>query len=207
MKNITIALLILLPILLFSQEERPQSIKLKVGANVTKGKAKDVDIDYSSAFGFSLGAVKDFKLGKAIYLESGIVAEKYTTEYSALIGSGIAGPIFLKTNDKFIYVSVPVIFQFHTGKVNFNTGPQVGYLLSAITQVKNSPNKEDVKDFTKNTMVNWGFGFEVNTPANFDIGARLLVGITDINNAKHILDSSYRLNTLQIYAAFPIDNF
>lgn len=201
MKNLTIILL-LLPILLFAQEEESQSVKLKAGANFAKANVKGADFEY--AFGFSLGAIKDFRLGKTIFLESGVVVEKYSTLFKNQIG---VGPVMINTYDVFVYLTVPVIFQFHTGKTNFNLGPQVGYLVSAFERPKKTSRKNDTKDQAEDLMINWAFGLEVNTGANFDIGGRFLWGYTDINNGKEITDAPFRLNAFQVYLAFPIDNF
>ena len=198
-RGIFCILFLLNSLLLFSQAE--PRVGLKAGYNLTQGNASGVDgVSYSGGGGFSVGIYRDFKLGDKLGLESGLIVDKYGTKY-IILGGGIG---FTNASDKFTYLTIPFILQVQPkGKVSINTGPQLGFLLSAKTE--SGSQEEDVKEYTKGSMFNWAIGLEVNTGSNMDLGFRYLIGLTDINDAKDIIDASYKLNTIQLYVGLRFD--
>ncbi len=79
---------------------------------------------------------------------------------------------------KLDYINIPVLFQLMTQNGwRFETGPQLGILLSA----KNTRrNPQDVKDGFKSTDVAWALGIGYITPSRFGFDVRYNVGLTDI---------------------------
>ncbi|WP_425391689.1 porin family protein [Ekhidna sp.] len=167
-------------------------VGIKFGYSRTRGSASGDgtnNVEYSAGNGASVGIFRDFKLGNSIGLESGLIFDHYQTNYFVP---------FVEAKDMFSYLSIPVILQFQTSSTfNINTGPQLGILVAA--KAKSGSQEEDVKEFTKGSMINWAVGIEFNTKANLDFGFRYLVGLTDINDAKDIINATYKLNTLQVY--------
>jgi len=79
------------------------------------------------------------------------------------------------------YINIPVLatYTLPVG-LNFQTGPQLGLLLSAKSKADGGES-EDVKDGFKSTDVSWAFGAGFTIPeVNLGINARYNLGLTNI---------------------------
>lgn len=88
------------------------------------------------------------------------------------------------------YVNLPVMFQLHAAGFVAETGPQVGFLLSAEAA------GEDVKDEVKKIALAWGLGAGYRLPGGLGLNARYNIGLSNI--AKESDETKVRSNVLQV---------
>jgi hypothetical protein len=80
------------------------------------------------------------------------------------------------------YINVPVLFQLMTAsRVRFETGPQLGMLVSA--KAKSEGSTVDIKQNFNSTDVAWAFGIGYISPAKFGFDLRYNLGLTDITKS------------------------
>ena len=78
------------------------------------------------------------------------------------------------------YINVPVMFQYNNPSGFYaETGPQIGFLMSAKTKVDGAPDT-DVKDLLKSTDFAWGLGFGFKMPSGLGFGARYNFGLSKL---------------------------
>ncbi|MFN2458822.1 MAG: porin family protein, partial [Chitinophagaceae bacterium] len=109
---------------------------------------------------------------------------------------------------KLNYLNIPLMLQYNTaGGFYAETGPQIGFLLSAKTEVETSGDEveEDVKDQFKSTNFSWGLGVGFKMSSGMGIGARYNFGLSDIADVNDV-DDDFKLksNVIQIGISFPI---
>ena len=99
--------------------------------------------------------------------------------YSGQGAEGKDGIIDVKLN--YSYLNVPVLFKYsHSSGLFAETGPQVGFLLSA--KFKEAGQSSDAKDETQSVDFSWAFGIGYMIPKiNLGIDARYNLGLTDVN--------------------------
>lgn len=105
----------------------------------------------------------------------------------AKIEDQFLGLDFIDSTTKMSYLNIPLMFKFYASEgFNFQFGPQVGFLLSAKTDVDASEigagtAEEDVKDLFESVDfgLNVGLGYKLESGLNFD--ARYNFGLTKIN--------------------------
>lgn len=94
--------------------------------------------------------------------------------------------------DRISYLNFPVLLRLQAGSVvNIHLGPQLGFMLAAKT------NDVDISDGVKQTNISGVIGIGIETNAGFLIGARYVVGLTDIS--KENIGAEYKLNTIQLW--------
>jgi opacity protein-like surface antigen len=77
------------------------------------------------------------------------------------------------------YINVPVLAKYQSTSGFFaETGPQVGFLLSA--KAKEDGDSQDVKDQLKKVDFSWGFGIGYQTASNLGINARYNLGLSTL---------------------------
>ena len=92
------------------------------------------------------------------------------------------------------YINLPILFQLMTESgFRFETGPQVGVLLSAKT--KTGSTTTDAKSDFKTADLAWVFGIGYITKSKFGFDARYNLGLTDITKAT---TSSIKNSVIQV---------
>jgi hypothetical protein len=143
----------------------------KAGANFA---SVNGDIDGTkSKVGFNAGLVSKISVSEAFSIQPELV---YSTQ-----GAKIEE---LDANVNLDYINLPVLFQYNT-KIGFfaETGPQVGYLLSA--KIKAGDQSEDMKDDFKSIDFAWsvGIGWQMQG-SGLGLNARYNIGLGKINDSE-----------------------
>jgi Outer membrane protein beta-barrel domain len=102
------------------------------------------------------------------------------------------------------YIIVPVLVRYNINDMfSVHAGPQFGFLLSA--EEEDDGDKEDVKDDFKGTDIGAAFGLEVDLPANFGVGARYILGLSNVlADDASFGDAELKNGVIQIYVKFRI---
>jgi len=88
------------------------------------------------------------------------------------------------------YLNIPVLFKYqHSSGLFLETGPQVGFLLSA--QLKTATQSFDSKNNTETTDFSWAFGLGYKIPVvNLGIDVRYNMGLTNIVKTNYYTGSA-----------------
>lgn len=143
---------------------------IKGGLNIANVGGSDVE-DNKAKLGFFLGGFADIP-----------VVEKFSVQPELLFsaqGYGVERPgDDIKINQGFILL--PVMAKYSFGSVFAETGPQLGFLLSA--KAKQDGDKDNVKDAYKKTTFSWNVGVGYQPPAsNFGANLRFNLGLSRID--------------------------
>ncbi|MEO6230346.1 MAG: porin family protein [Ferruginibacter sp.] len=141
---------------------------LKGGLNVATVHYPNSSSNYDPRVSLHVGGLAHIHLTKEFAIQPEIV---------------FSGQGYKTGNDiyKFNYLNVPVLVQymFKSG-FRLETGPQVGFLLSAKKRTNNV--ETDIKNNLKNVDLAWAFGAGYILPSGFGFDARLNLGIAKVNN-------------------------
>jgi hypothetical protein len=154
-----------------------QSVKLgiKAGANFATFHASDDATDYNGITSFNAGGLAHIHVTSNFAVQPELYYSRQGAEYGAV-----------KAN--LGYLNLPVLLQYMVGNgFRLQTGPQVGFLLSA--KYKTGEIENDMKDYYKSAEFGWAFGASYQFPGTgVGIDARYNLGISDANDEanKHI---------------------
>jgi Outer membrane protein beta-barrel domain len=145
---------------------------VKAGYNLANLTFSPSQSGVSSLSNFSGGVFASVPLFSTCTLQPEILYSGQGASFSdSLVGSG-------KVN--YGYLNVPVLFKYqHESGLFAETGPQVGFLLSA----KESAGGQtaDLKSNSQSVDFSWAFGIGYKLPMGFGIDARYNLGLTNIN--------------------------
>jgi hypothetical protein len=85
------------------------------------------------------------------------------------------------------FLNLPIMLQYNTPSGFYvETGPQIGYTLSAKLKTDNGLDKEeiDLKDGIKNIGFSWGLGAGFKCKSGFGIGARYNRGLSSLDDTE-----------------------
>jgi hypothetical protein len=138
-------------------------------ANVTQSGSSTVDTKAKSDF--SGGFLASIPLFSSCTLQPEVMYSGQGTSVNAVGETA-------KLN--FDYINVPVLFKYqHTSGVFVETGPQIGFLISA--KEKADGQSMDVKSSFQSTDFSWAFGLGYKIPhMGLGIDARYNLGLTNI---------------------------
>ena len=142
---------------------------------------------------FNAGALLSIPLVSSFHLQPEAM---YSSQGASATQSGTT----VKLNNA--YLNVPVLLKYqHVTGLFAETGPQVGFLLSAKATMSGQPTT-DTKSNTQSTDFSWAFGVGYKIPIiNLGIDARYNLGLTNVNK------SSSNSNATAKNAVFQIDLF
>jgi len=134
--------------------------------------------------GYHLGAFTLFKFTKI-----GIQPEIIFSQQ----GSKVKDPSFGSVESNFSYVNIPVLFKLYTVLgLNFQAGPQFGFLTSA--EIDN----DNIKDELKGSDLSLALGAGWDLPFGLTIDARYNLGLSDVNddlpNADEIKNQVFQIS-------------
>ena len=135
----------------FSAYAQRSSFGLKAGANFYVVKGEDYDDISSRKSGVHAGILYRIPLGALISLQPEVL---YSGEGVKLQDDDITG------NFRFNYLNVPLMLQVNAGGFFVETGPQVGFLLSAKGKLTESGQtiELDLKEEMNKVAFSWGAG-------------------------------------------------
>lgn len=146
---------------------------IKAGANFSKFAGDDAKIgNVSPKFktGFAGGGFVNIALTEVLSVQPEVL---YSMEGTMYKESGEKA--FYKTD----YINVPIMVQYkHTSGFYAETGPQVGFLMSA--KISDGDNSINVKDGFKKINFSWGLGAGYKLSNGLGIGARYNLGLANI---------------------------
>ncbi|WP_237275116.1 outer membrane beta-barrel protein [Tenacibaculum ovolyticum] len=156
-RNIFITLLILIPLLTYSQKKMGVLIGLN-NSSISEGFLGQISI--TSKMGFHLGGFYEFKLSEKIKFRPKLVFSQQGNRGNEFKG---VEHILYKSN----YLNIPLNFKFYESTYIL-VGPQVGLLIS---EERNSPSIGETFDFG----LNLGFGQKIK---DFFLELNLYQGLT-----------------------------
>jgi hypothetical protein len=116
------------------------------------------------------------------------------TNYSVIDSSAKEGAFAVTT------ISVPILFNL---KVIKNLWLQVGPQYSAVISVKDKDGLvSDANDLFKSGDISGVIGAHLNLPVNLSIGARYIMGFSDVNATNNSASESWRNRSAQIYIGY-----
>jgi hypothetical protein len=146
------------------------SFGLKAGANFYIMKGEDYDDISARKTGFHGGMLYRIPLGSVFSLQPELL---YSGEGVKLKSDDVTG------NFNFNYLNVPLMLQVNAGGLYIETGPQVGFLLSAKGKITESGQTidMDLKDEMNKVAFSWGAGLGYWF-GNVGLGGRYNIGLS-----------------------------
>lgn len=176
----------------FAQDAKTIGFGLKAGANFSSLKDKfDGDTENSDMkVGFHGGAFVNLPIGTTFAIQPELV-------YSIEGGKEEEGDYTAKAN--LSYLNIPVMFQYTASGFYAETGPQIGFLMSAKLKEEEGGQEDetDIKDFMESTNFSWGIGLGYKLPSGLGFGARYNLGLSNLNKDGND-DFSTKANTIQV---------
>lgn len=172
-----------------------QNFGIKGGVNLGKEKAtaSGISITSQTSTSFLIGVYSEFPASEDLFFAPELI---FSIDGGKLTSSGASA------TDRLMYISAPLLMKFYaTEKFSIHGGPQVGILLKAETEFNGDT--EDFTDTVKPINLSFDFGAEVHL-TSFNLGFRYVLGLNDLNDVPDV-EAEIRLNTIQIYAGFPLD--
>lgn len=184
------------------------SYGFKAGLNVSKEKTvyddgsasekETSDARISMNFGGFL--VKEFNEKFAIQPEF-VISFEGGKEEGAISGFDY------KSVNKLSFINLPVMVRFTpVEKLNLYAGPQFGINIGAknVTEFDGDTEDEDIADEVSTLGVAFGFGAGFFVTDNIEINLRYNAGLSNWYNGEDSDDYNYKLNVLQIGAAYKL---
>lgn len=146
---------------------------LKAGANITKIGESSFEDEFK--FGYHAGAFAIVKLSDVVQLQPEVLFNQFNTKTSNDFDD-VSNPNNLR-DISLNYLSIPLLLNITPAKVlSFQIGPQYGILINK---------GDDLVQNGRNAFKNGDFsmlgGAQLNI-ANFKIGARYMIGLSDIGD-------------------------
>jgi opacity protein-like surface antigen len=163
---------------------------IKVGANFNQLSGNDFKQAYQP--GIVAGAFVGLRKGKIGVRVEGLVS---SSKYTYSITSTQDGTF------KNIYLDIPVLFEY---KIVSRLWAQIGPQFTSVLKVTADPNDPtvDPKSYFKSSFAGV-LGLEAKLPVHITVGARYILGMTDIHN-ESVTGSSgaWKARTIQAYVGF-----
>ena len=172
----------------------------KAGVNIAKEKYGDTFYSTTSHSFFCAGVFANYALKKQFAAQLELVYSGEGTNESYTSGpSNVTGVVTINR------INIPLLFQYKTPVgVYFETGPQIGLLLSAKGEYKytnpNSTKNYDFKSNTQSALFSWcfGAGYQLNQLIpGLGINARYAAGLGNSNKG-NVAANSIKSNVISI---------
>jgi len=184
-KSFLFAVLFLAPLLINAQGV---GVGIKAGANFANQDVQNINI--KSVTDFHIGAYINLNLSDKF----GITPEVLYTAYGTTWDNGITLDNVKVDLD---YIAIPVMLRFKPIKLlSLEAGPQFSFLTKA-----NREGEGDIKNQLKNNDFGLAFGAGLHLPLGFNVGARYVLGFTNINE---ISTTSVKNRTFQVSLGWTI---
>jgi len=168
-------ILIIATVSLIALATRAQSnvhLGLKAGVNVASLKIENGD-DLDSKASFNVGGLAHIHVTKHFAIQPELILSGQGGKYDVGNSTG-------KVN--LTYLNIPVLGQYMFGDgFRLETGPQLGFLLSAKNKLNNVT--VDVKNSYKTTDFSWAFGVGYVSEMGLGADLRYNLGLSNINDA------------------------
>jgi hypothetical protein len=176
-----------------AQDAAGPAFGIKAGANFANLKASSGDDDESMdmKIGFHVGGFVNIPIGETFAFQPELV-------YSAEGAKESEDDDELKIN--LGYINVPLLLQYNASGFFAETGPQVGFLLSAKSKfdIGGDETETDIKDELKGTAFSWVVGLGFKTQSGFGVGARYNLGLSNIVDTDDDDAGKLKSNVIQV---------
>lgn len=126
---------------------------------------------------YNFGLVAEIETSSSTSIQPEIMYSSQGFHYD---GGRINGETIAEDNYKLDYLNIPIVFKYYINEgFSFETGPQVGFLLSAKT-ADDTVNSDHLRDNLTNATFDWVVGFGYKFDNGFNLNARYVGGLTDI---------------------------
>lgn len=159
---------------------------LKAGANFANF-AGDVE-DSKMKIGLNVGAFAKIGLTEAISLQPELVFSSQGAKFE----DPEEGDGKMALN----YLNIPVLFQYNFDGFYAETGPQLGFLMSAKAKPDEGEDV-DIKDAYKSTDFSWAIGAGYLTKSGFGFNARFNLGLSNLSEVE-IDDYKIKNSVIQV---------
>ena len=171
--------ILILGLLITTGSLMAQEFGIKAGVNIpTSNAVIGNNLEQSGASGYHAGIFAKFK-----FAFIGISPElQYSFQIIDFEDPNIITPD-KNSSQESAYLDLPIMLRFYLpGGLNFQLGPQFGYLVSAKQITHSNDNELDIKDelLNSNISVNLGIGWDL--PFGLDVYGRYNIGISDVND-------------------------
>jgi len=192
MKKTTLLVMAFLiaPMVMFSQGV---GVGIKAGANFANVKFEDAaDVTTNSITNFHFGGYLNLNLSDKF----GITPEVLFSTQGSELDGGDFGNLKLDMT----YIAIPVMLKYKPISLLFiEAGPQFSFLTKA--EISAGTDVEDIKDQLTSNDFGLAFGAGVNLPLGFNVGARYVLGFSNIND---VSSESIKNTTFQLYVGWTI---
>lgn len=150
---------------------------IKGGVNLTTLNIEDPELSYNSRAGYHAGVFLRGRFDKV-----GIQPELLLFTQNGDIESSIFGT----AQERFTYLSIPVILKFYpVGGFNLQVGPQFGFLLDGEREYDTflGSGSQDITEYYKESDVSVSLGGGYDFDFGLGLDVRYNIGIKDINDA------------------------
>jgi hypothetical protein len=133
---------------------------------------------YRTAYNF--GLVAEFETSSNTSIQPEISYSSQGFHFDGGLVGGINGPILDEDNYKLDYLNIPIVFKYYINdEFSFETGPQVGFLLSSKTE-NGTVDSDDLNDNLTTASFDFVVGFGYKFDNGFNLNARYVGGLTNI---------------------------
>ncbi len=164
------------------------TLGIKAGANMQQltGGTWEQKLNTGFIGGAFVGVTK-----KKIGVQGEILVKSAKFDFNSSIGSASVNAM---------YLDVPVLFEYKIVKrLWVQLGPQFSTMLSA------KQSSTDVKNAFNTTDFSGVLGLQVNLPLHFTVGARYILGVTDVNNETVTgTKEAWNNRSIQLYLGYRI---
>lgn len=129
---------------------------------------------------FNVGLVTEIETSSSTSVQPELVYSSQGFKFDGGRVGGINGPILDSDTFKMDYLNIPVVFKYYINEgFSFETGPQLGFLLSA-KSVDGTVNSSDLKNNLTTASFDWLIGFGYKFDNGFNVNARYNFGFTNV---------------------------
>jgi hypothetical protein len=144
-------------------------------------------VSVSSRSDFSAGLLASVPLFNSCSLQPEVL---YSGQGASATESGTTATL------NYGYLNVPILFKYqHVSGLFAETGPQVGFLLSAKEKVDGQ--STDTKSSTQSTDFSWAFGIGFKLPMGLGIDARYNLGLVNLDKGSSSTDGTIKNSVFQ----------
>ncbi len=166
---------------------------VKAGANFSSIKASGEGEDDNSDMkvGLNIGALANVPISEMFSFQPEVV---FSME------GGKEEEDDIKVTLKLNYINVPLLLQYNASGFIAETGPQIGFLMSAKGKVEGLGEEveEDIKEEYEGINLSWAIGLGYKMPSGFGVNARYNLGLSNIDKDDSEGDFKTKTNTIQV---------
>ena len=177
--------LVFFAIAIYSATNAQSQIGIKAGANFPDLTGSNVPGTVHNKTGFYTGLLMNLPVRGRFYVEPELLWSVMGYKYTEL------GAKFSTTFD---YVQLVALAKYGSYGFHFETGPQLGLLVSA-KRKGGTLGTEDIKDSFKSTAFSWAAGVGYCDPVGYGLELRYIFGIGTISQTTN---ANFRFNVLML---------